>query len=51
MEQVRLYRDGAVEDQPLVATGDNLEHQNHPAGQMNKFVYLAALHERLGGRL
>jgi hypothetical protein len=42
---------GALADQPLVATDDNLEHQNHPVNPKNKFVYLVALHERLCGRL
>jgi hypothetical protein len=49
--QVRLCTDGAFVDQLLVAIGGNRGHQNHPASQKNRFVYLATLHERLCGRL
>lgn len=43
--------DGVLADQPQEAIGGNHEHQNRPADQMNTFVCLVTLHERLCGRL
>jgi hypothetical protein len=46
-----LDRDGVLEDQPQEVIGDNREHLNHLADQMNKSVCLVMLPERLYGRL